>query len=105
MTQTAPATAALPAPQPFTFNAPRSEHRGVEVAGELRFYPGWKARVAYTYDNQIYTQYVEQLSGAALPFNRGSHWLPGVAPNELTARLGYDVPAGPLKGLGGFAEF
>jgi iron complex outermembrane recepter protein len=81
----------------FTFNAPRSEHRGVEVAGEWRFYPGWKTRLAYTYDNQIYTQYTEQLSAGTGPtgktsfFNRAGNRIPGVAPNELTARLGYDV--------------
>jgi iron complex outermembrane receptor protein len=105
VTQTAPSSVAVPSPQAFTFNAPRSEHRGVEVAGEWRFYPGWKAKVAYTYNNQIYTQYFEQLGGAPVAFNRVNHWIPGVAPNELTARLGYDVPFGPLKGLGAFAEY
>jgi iron complex outermembrane receptor protein len=95
----------------FTFNAPRSEHRGVEVAGEWRFYPGWKTRLAYTYDNQIYTQYTEQLSAGTGPtgktsfFNRAGNRIPGVAPNELTARLGYDVPVGPAAGLGAYAEY
>ncbi len=51
----------------YTFNAPRSEHRGVEVGGQV----GVRARLvlltaAYTYDNQIYTQYTEQLSAGAL---------------------------------------
>ena len=91
----------------YTFNAPRSEHRGVEVAAEWRFYPGWKAKLAYTYDNQIYTQYMEQLSAGTLTsvFNRAGNKIPGVAPNELTARLGYDVPVGPAKGLGAWAEY
>jgi len=26
----------------FTFNAPRSEHRGVELAADWKFYPGWR---------------------------------------------------------------
>ena len=101
-----------PGPTPlmnFTFNAPRSEHRGVEVSGDWRFLEGWQARLAYTYNNQIYTQYVENLSaaGVATPFsfNRAGNWIPGVPQNELTARLGYDVPYGPLRGLGAFAEF
>lgn len=97
-----------PAPlQAYTFNAPRSEHRGVEVAAEWRFYDGWKAKVAYTFDNQIYTQYYEQLSAGALTriFNRAGNKIPGVSPNVLTARLGYDVPAGPAKGLGAYAEY
>ncbi len=105
VTQFAPVTAAVPAPLAFTFNAPRSEHRGVEVAGLWQFYPGWRARLAYTYNNQVYTQFSETLSGAALPFNRAGNWIPGIALNTLTARLGYDVPFGPLTGLGGFAEF
>lgn len=99
-----------PGPSPlmtFTFNAPRSEHRGVEVAGEWHFCPGCRARVAYTYDNQIYTEYTEQLSGGTFTrrFDRAGHWIPGVPLNELTARIGYDVPAGPLAGFGGFAEY
>ncbi|MGH6935116.1 MAG: TonB-dependent receptor family protein [Methylocella sp.] len=105
VTQFAPVTAAVPAPQGFTFNAPRSEHRGVEVAGLWQPYPGWKARIAYTYNNQIYTQYSETLTGVAQPFDRAGNWIPGIALNQLTARLGYDVPWGPLKGLGGFAEY
>jgi iron complex outermembrane receptor protein len=99
-----------PGPSPlmtFTFNAPRSEHRGVEAAGEWLFCPGCRARVAYTYDNQIYTEYTEQLTGGAFTrrFDRAGHWIPGVPSNELTARIGYDVPAGPLAGFGGFAEY
>ncbi|MGH6819438.1 MAG: TonB-dependent receptor domain-containing protein, partial [Methylocella sp.] len=87
VTQFAPVTAAVPAPQAFTFNAPRSEHRGVEVAGLWQFYPGWRARVAYTYNNQIYTQYSENLSAAGVttPFNRAGNWIPGIALNTLTA--------------------
>ncbi len=99
-----------PGPSPlmaFTFNAPRSEHRGVEVAADWRFLDGWNARLAYTYDNQIYTQYTEQLSAGTTTrsFNRAGNRIPGVAPNELTARLGYDLAAGPLKGLGAYAEY
>lgn len=97
--------------QTFTYNAPKSEHRGVEVAGEWQFLPGWKFRAIYTYLNQIYTDYTESLAfgtGAAarlFSFNRAGNWIPGVVPNSLTLRLGYDVPDGPLKGLGAFAEY
>ncbi len=96
----------------FTFNAPKSEHRGVEVAGEWQFFPGWKFRAVYTYLNQIYTDYVESLGFAPVggtarlaSFNRAGNWIPGVVPNSLTLRLGYDVPEGPLKGLGAFVEY
>lgn len=90
----------------FTFNAPRSEHRGVELAANWRFYPGWQFLAAYTYLDEVYTEYTEALaSGASVfNFNRVGNKIPGISPNELTARLGYDEPAGSLKGLGGFVE-
>ena len=37
-------------------------------------------------------------------FNRAGNKIPGISPNELTARLGYDELSGPLAGLGGFVE-
>jgi len=93
--------------QNFTFNAPASEHRGIELAADWRPASGWRIVGAYTYNNQIYTDYVEQLSAGALTasFNRAGNRIPGVSPNELTARIGYDHPLGPWKGLGGFVEF
>ena len=92
--------------QSFTFNAPASEHRGIEVAAEWRPAPGWRYTMAYSYDNQIYTNYTEQLSAGNMTasFNRAGNKIPGVAPNELTSRLAYDQPDGPWKGLGGFVE-
>ncbi|MBR0872481.1 TonB-dependent receptor [Bradyrhizobium tropiciagri] len=86
----------------FTFNAPRSEHRGVELAADWKFLPGWRFSAAYTYLDEVYTDYVESISG--FTFNRAGNKIPGISPNELTARLGYDQMWGPLQGLGGFVE-
>jgi iron complex outermembrane receptor protein len=93
--------------QVFTFNAPRSEHRGVEVALDWRPLPGWRLLNAYTHNDQFYTEYIEQLSVGKITqaFNRAGNRIPGVAPNELATRLGYDVPVGPWKGAGWFAEY
>ena len=93
----------------FTFNAPKSEHRGVELAADWKFYPGWRLTAAYTYLDQYYTEYTETLrspgaGGAAFNFNRVGNKIPGISPNELTARLGYDHMSGPLAGLGAFVE-
>jgi iron complex outermembrane recepter protein len=88
--------------QTYTFNAPRSEHRGVELAANWKFYPGWQFTAAYTYLDEIYTEYVESISGFS--FNRVGNKIPGISPNELTARLGYDETIGPLRGIGGFIE-
>lgn len=89
----------------FTFNAPRSEHRGVELAADWRIDPRWRATLAYTYLDQIYTEYTEVLNnGASFSFNRAGNKIPGISPNELTARLSYDEVSGPLQGFGGFVE-
>jgi iron complex outermembrane recepter protein len=88
--------------QTYTFNAPRSEHRGVELAARWRFSPGWEFTAAYTYLDEFYTEYTENIG--LFSFNRVGNKIPGISPNELTARLGYDETAGPLKGLGGFVE-
>jgi iron complex outermembrane receptor protein len=89
----------------YSFNAPRSEHRGVELAADWKFYPGWRFMAAYTYLDEVYTEYVENITnGAVFSFNRVGNKIPGISPNELTARIGYDEFSGPLTGLGGFVE-
>jgi iron complex outermembrane receptor protein len=90
----------------FTFNAPRSEHRGVELAVDWKFHPGWRFLAAYTYLDQFYTEYTENLTSPpnTFSFNRAGNKIPGISPNELTTRLGYDELSGPLAGLGGFVE-
>ena len=90
----------------YTFNAPASEHRGVEVGAEWAFAPGWRATAAYTYDDQVYTRYVEQLSagGRTNRFDRAGNRIPGVPANQLLARIGYEQATGPLAGVGGYVE-
>jgi iron complex outermembrane recepter protein len=92
--------------QSFTFNAPKSEHRGIELAANWGFAKGWNLIGAYTYNDQYYTDYIERLSSTPLSrtFDRKNNKIPGVSPNELTARLSYDQPDGPLKGLGAYVE-
>jgi iron complex outermembrane recepter protein len=96
--------------QSFTFNAPASQHRGVEVGGTYRplpkSLPGASLTLAYIYDDQIYTDYVEQLGNSTTTarFNRAGNMIPGVPPNELFARINYEQPDGPLKGLGGHVD-
>ena len=94
----------------YTFNAPASQHRGVELAATWQALPhslpGAKLRLSYTYDNQIYTNYTEMLSNTALSrsFSRKGNLIPGVMPHFLNARVLYDQPSGLLEGLSGFAE-
>src|SRR5258707_8352735 len=62
----------------YTFNAPRSEHRGVELAADWKYYPGWRFTVAYTYLDEVYTQYAENIiNGAGFSFNPAGNKTPG----------------------------
>jgi iron complex outermembrane receptor protein len=86
----------------YTFNAPRSEHRGVELAVDWRFLPTWRFTAAYTYLDEFYTDYTENIG--LFYFNRVGNKIPGISPNELTARLSWDETTGSLRGLGAFVE-
>lgn len=89
----------------FSFNAPASEHRGIEASANIALGHGFKLTGTYTFDDQIYTDYAEVLSGAASAVSRDGNKIPGVSPNEATARLSYDVPNGPWKGVGSYIEY
>jgi iron complex outermembrane recepter protein len=93
--------------QNFTFNAPASEHRGVEVAADWRPLSGWRATLVYSLNDQFYTDYFERLSVGAKTalINRAGNKIPGVSPNEVLARASYDQPSGPLKGMGAYLEY
>lgn len=88
----------------YTFNAPGSVHRGVELLADWRPVDGWKLLANYTYNNQIFTNFVEQRGPLSL-FDRAGYRIAGVAPHELTARVAYDLPSGDFKGLGAFVEY
>ena len=89
----------------YSFNAPRSEHRGAEFAADVTIVDGLRLTAAYLYNDQIYTEYAERLSGLQEPFNRAGNKIPGVSPHELTARISYDETRGLFKGVGGFIEY
>ena len=96
--------------QSYTFNAPHSEHRGVEVGLDWRplpaALPGARLYASYLYDDQRYTGYVEQITSGTVTaaFDRSGAKIPGVTPSFGTVRLIYDQPAGLFRGLGGFVE-
>ncbi|CCB65666.1 MULTISPECIES: TonB-dependent receptor [unclassified Hyphomicrobium] len=89
----------------FTFNAPASEHRGIEASANVALGHGFRLTASYTFDDQIYTDYAERLSGATEAVSRNGNKIPGVAPNEVSTRLSYDVPSGAFKGVGAYAEY
>ncbi|WP_264046978.1 TonB-dependent receptor family protein [Methylobacterium flocculans] len=90
----------------YFVNAPASEHHGVEVGADWAFAPGWRGVLAYTFDAQTYTRYIEQLSAGpfTVRLDRAGKSLPGVPAHQLLARIGYDQVGGPLDGLGAFVE-
>jgi len=95
----------------YTFNAPRSIHKGIESTMELRVprqaVPGLRLRTSYTLMNEFYDQYVERLSAGSFSqaFDRSGLKIPGIPSQSLTARLAYDRPAGVLAGLGTHVEY
>ncbi|WP_394760612.1 TonB-dependent receptor family protein [Phenylobacterium sp.] len=97
--------------QSFTFNAPKSEHRGVEAAVDWRplpaLLPGAHLNLAYLHNEQTYRTYVERLSAGAFStvFDRSGKSIPGVVPDYLNARAAYEQPSGPLQGVGGYLEW
>ena len=96
--------------QSYTFNAPHSEHRGVEVGVDWRplpaVLPGARLYASYLFDDQIYTSYLERLTSGAVSaaFNRDGNSIPGVTPSFGDVRLIYDQPSGALQEVGGFIE-
>lgn len=96
--------------QSYTFNAPASEHRGVQAS--VDWHPlknagsGFRLRASYLYDNQIYTDYSEQLTsgGVTNTFSRKDKLIPGVQPHYLNARVIYEQSTGKMRGLGGYVE-
>jgi iron complex outermembrane receptor protein len=90
----------------YSFNAPASEHRGFEVAIDLRPIDGWRLTSSYLFNDQYYTDYTERLNNGATTrlLDRSGNKIPGIAPHEITTRLGYDQPLGILKGLGAYVE-
>ncbi len=90
--------------QAFTFNAPGSVHRGVELLVDWRPFEGWRLLGNYSYNNQMFTDFTEQLGPTSF-FDRAGYKIPNVAAHELAARLGYDQPFGDFRGLGAYVEY
>lgn len=96
--------------QSYTYNAPASEHRGVEAGLDWHPLPhslsGLRLRASYLLDHQIYTDYHETLTTGTQSgtFSRNGKRIPGVVPHFLNSRLAYEQPSGALRGFGGFLE-
>lgn len=97
--------------QAYSFNAPRSWHRGLVAALDWTpaplAAPGARLSLAWMRNDQVYRSYVERLSagGFSTAFDRRGRKIPGVAPDTLNARVTYAQASGPFEGLGGFLEW
>ncbi|MGJ0453548.1 MAG: TonB-dependent receptor family protein [Methylocystis sp.] len=92
----------------YSQNIPSSLHRGVELNADWRPFEGWRLIAAYTFNNQFFTNYWDDLgnvAGRAVLYNRAGNRIPNVPPHTVTMRLGYDQPYGDLSGLGAYAEY
>ena len=96
--------------QSYTANAPRSEHRGVELGVDWRplpaLLPGGRVQLSYSHNDQRYSDFAERLTAGATSvlLDRDGNAIPGVIPDFLNARVAYGQGGGVLAGLGGFAE-
>jgi len=100
-------------------NIPASLHRGVELNADWRPFEGWRLIAAYTFNNQIFTNFWDDLGavnlgppfftqlagGAPALYNRSGNRIPNVPPHTVTMRYGYDQPHGDLAGLGAYVEY
>lgn len=98
----------------YTFNAPSSAHRGL-VAG-IDWHPlpslvsGLRFRAAYQLDEQVYRTYSETLSAGSgasavsTTFVRDGNRIPGVVPNNLSARIMYDKASSRSGNFGFYLE-
>lgn len=95
-----------PAPQLQTYvtNIPASIHRGVETAIDWRPIEGWRFFAAHTYYSHFFTNFQDSLTGGYV-FDRSGKRIPNVPAHTLTARAGYDIPFGQMKGLGAYVEY
>ncbi|MFN7984502.1 MAG: TonB-dependent receptor plug domain-containing protein [Vicinamibacterales bacterium] len=95
----------------YTFNAPRSIHKGFETTVDwqplVSQAPGLRVRLSHTWMKQVYDNYVERLTAGNFTqaFDRAGNQIPGITPNNLTARVGYDAFEGTLAGLGAYVEY
>ncbi|WP_363352121.1 TonB-dependent receptor domain-containing protein [Methylocystis echinoides] len=92
----------------YQANIPASIHRGVEANIDWRPIDGWRFIAAYTFNDQFFTNYWDNLGavrGQFVYYNRAGAKIPNVAPHTLTSRVGYDQPSGDFKGLGAYVEY
>lgn len=83
----------------FTANAPRADHRGVELWADWRAPAGFLLSGAGTFNDHVYRTFRESVGGG-LSIDRAGSRLPGVERLVLNARAGWDKPGLP----GGWLE-
>lgn len=94
----------------YTFNAPRSIHKGVELTADVRPFgarlPGLRWLSSLTEMRQTFAEYTERLSAGSqsAAFDRAGNSLPGVAPTTYQSRVAYEQGYGRFAGFGVHVE-
>lgn len=83
----------------FTSNAPRADHRGVELWADWRSPGGILLAGAWTFNDHVYKTFRESVGGG-VSIDRAGSRLPGVERWVANARAGWDKPGLP----GGWLE-
>lgn len=84
----------------FTSNAPRADHRGVELWADWRSPGGFLLAGAWTFNDHVYRTFRESIGGGVSVDRAGSR-VPGVERSVLNARAGWEkegLPGGWIEG-------
>ena len=83
----------------FTANAPRADHRGVELWADWRHPSGFLLAGAWTFNDHVYKTFRESVGGG-VSIDRAGSRVPGVERSVANLRAGWDKPGLP----GGWVE-
>jgi outer membrane receptor protein involved in Fe transport len=96
----------LPRTVVVTINAGQTRIRGLELDSNLQILPGWSARLAYSFIEAEYRDFLSRLplTYQATPLQVRGNWLQNTPRHKLTASTTFDQPIGSGLNLFGSTD-